>query len=282
MKEVKVYYTKVKNMGDLLNELIIEKVFNYKVIKADGRFDIDTTGIGSGLNGLFPNKSKLEPFPKRALVLAYDKFTKPMQIWSTGFISYPTEEEIGIRKNVKISCVRGELTRKRLEKITGQSLEGLPTGDGGLLTSELLDKTVSKKYNLGIIPHYKEVKEARFQQLADNYKNSTLIDLSIDPMEVIKLIASCEYILSSSLHGLIVADSFGIPNKRLIYTDNLLGDGYKFDDYYSAFGLTSHKKFDLNTQKYPEINEISDDYVINYSDVEQKKEDLRKSFTKYL
>lgn len=282
MKKLKVHYTKVDNMGDLLNELIIENLFGYKVIQAEGRFDIDTTGIGSGLNGLFPNKSHAEALPKRMIYSVYDRLAQPMQIWSTGFISYPTEVEIPLRNNINISCVRGELTKKRLADITKKNLDNVHTADGGLLASELLKGKVVKKYSIGIIPHYKEVNEGFFKQLAEKYKNSLLINLADDPLKVIEQMASCECIISTSLHGLIVADSFGIPNKRLVYTDNLKGDGYKFNDYYSAFGLTEHKITDLNKMKAPSIESVFDDYQITTQAVDQKKEGLVNSFSLYL
>ena len=55
-------------------------------------------------------------------------------------------------------------------------------------------------------------------------------------------INSCKLVLSSSLHGLIVADSFGVPNMHLVLSDNLLspnhlrGGEYKFRDYFSGIG----------------------------------------------
>lgn len=282
MKKLRVYYTKVENMGDLLNELIIEDLFGYEVVKSEGRFDIDTTGIGSGLNGLFPKKSQAEILPKRMLYSVYDKLTSPMQIWSTGFISYPTEVEIPLRQNINIACVRGELTKKRLAEITNRNLDNVHTADGGLLASELLKQKVPKKYAVGIIPHYKEINESYFKQLAGGYKNSLLINLADEPLKVIEQIASCECILSTSLHGLIVADSFGIPNTRLIFTDNLKGDGYKFNDYYSAFGIKEHKIIDLNKTHAPSIEEVINDYPITTKAVDQKKEGLVKSFSLYL
>lgn len=277
MKEIKVSYAKINNMGDLLNELIIERVFGYKVIHTNS-IECQTTGIGSNLNSIFPEKS--QPFIKLFAKKIYGKFTPPVQIWSTGFISYPKGEHLFVRKEYNVAAVRGELTRKRLENILKTKLD-IPTGDGGLLASYLIEKPIQKKYLIGIIPHYKEKNEPRFQQLLDSYKNSVFIDLTDDPLSVVKTIAECEYILSSSLHGLVVADSFGIPNMRLKYTNKLLGDGYKFDDYYSAFNVENNY-FDLNKAGYPSINKIIDEYKIRSSDVEKKKKELIESFYKYI
>ncbi|MCO7124183.1 polysaccharide pyruvyl transferase family protein [Sporolactobacillus shoreicorticis] len=280
MKELKVFYAKIDNMGDLLNELIIEKVFGYKV-KCSNRYTCETTGIGSGLNMFFPEKAEMAYFPKNLLQRTYAKLNSPLQVWSTGFIKYPKKEDnICMRRENNIASVRGELTKKRLEKILNKNLK-IPTGDGGLLASCLLEGKIEKKYNIGIIPHFRERNELRFKQLQLKYENSTLIDLTEDPMDVVKKISECEHILSSSLHGLIVADSFNIPNKRIVYSDKPLGDGYKYDDYYSAFNI-SVEPYNINNDKYPSINNIIDDYKVNKKDVDLKKEDLITSFTKFL
>lgn len=279
-KEVKVRYSKIGNMGDLLNELIVEDVLGYKIILSD-KWECETTAIGSYLRFFFPEKSHVKQIPKHILQKVYGKFYSPLQVWSTGFITYSDKEHISIRKEVNVSSVRGELTRKRLEKILNKELN-VPTGDGGLLASYLIKKPIEKKYSIGIIPHFREKDEKKFLELKDSYPNSILIDLTEDPLSVVEKISQCEVILSSALHGLIVSDSFGIPNKMLKYTDNLLGDGYKFDDYYSAFNLTTNP-LDLNNNPgQPTINEIIDDYKISNKVVEIKKKELITSFSKYL
>lgn len=279
MKEVKVYYAKIGNMGDLLNELIVENVLGYKITLSD-RYTCQTSGIGSSLNKFFPKKSELPFYPKYVVQKMYGYIQPPVQIWSTGFIDYSDEDHVCIRRENNIAAVRGELSRKRLEKILNTELN-VPTGDGGLLASLLINETIQKKYSVGIIPHFKEKNEARFKQLAESYKNSIIIDLTDDPLEVVKTISECEVVLSSSLHGLIVADSFGIPNKRLVYTDRLLGDGFKFDDYYPAFDITT-VPFDLKSEGFPSINNIIDDYKVPFDLVEKKKKELYSSFSKYI
>jgi hypothetical protein len=57
------------------------------------------------------------------------------------------------------------------------------------------------------------------------------------PADVVGAIAGCDFVLSSSLHGLVVADSFGIPNAWLRVSDRQRGEGFKYRDYYAAFGL---------------------------------------------
>jgi pyruvyltransferase len=64
--------------------------------------------------------------------------------------------------------------------------------------------------------------------------------------EVIDLVLQSERIVSSSLHGLIVADAYGIPSRWIKISDRILGDGTKYMDYYSSIGYDiGTKVFDL-------------------------------------
>ena len=81
------------------------------------------------------------------------------------------------------------------------------------------------------------------------------IDIKAPVIEFLNQVASCDFIFSSSLHGLIAADSLGIPNKWVKFSDLVLGNGYKFKDYYSVFGLEDEKPlcdFTIIDKKYVE------------------------------
>jgi len=56
------------------------------------------------------------------------------------------------------------------------------------------------------------------------------ISPSWDPLEVVRQIGSCKRIVTSSLHGMIVADAFGIP-RRVEICNKLDGGTFKFRDY---------------------------------------------------
>ena len=113
--------------------------------------------------------------------------------------------------------------------------------------------------------------------VARKYDGSILINVNDEPLEVIKQLAQCRTVISSSLHGLIVADSFGIPNMHVLFSDRPLGDGYKFDDYYSAYGV-EHVQRDLRCEMAPEINEIQDFWSITPEAAAEKKRLMLESF----
>lgn len=283
MSKLKMKFSYVENnMGDMLNILIPRDVFGVEIIHEGNPYTAESTGIGSYLNTFFMPETEYNRFSfiKKSGMSIFDKITNETRIWSTGFISYPTEKELSIRNKDKLtfSSVRGELSKKRIEKILDIKLD-ISTGDGGILVSEVI-KPSKKKYELGIIPHFKEYGDEIYGEYAQKNNSTTIINLQEDPYKVLKDISECEYILSSSLHGLIVADSFGIPNSRIVTSDKLMGDGFKFDDYYSSFGVKSNKFIVKEVDSFPSINDIIDNYSITESDLSNKKKEVYEAFFK--
>jgi 2-polyprenyl-3-methyl-5-hydroxy-6-metoxy-1,4-benzoquinol methylase len=125
--------------------------------------------------------------------------------------------------------LRGDATLERCE-LGGQPFT---LGDPGLLAYLFVKKPIVKKHDVGIIPHYAEqdfeaIREAR----ARGY---FIIDITAGIQEVIDAVASCRSIVSSSLHGLVLADSLDIPNRWIRFSNCIGGGNFKFLDYYSVF-----------------------------------------------
>lgn len=273
MKKVKVYYAKVANMGDILNKDVIEKCFGCKVVRRNYLFG-KVSGIGSGLG----NFTLEGPTWKRFLKRASNVISPDVNIWGTGFVCYKEKDEALYKSKIKFCAVRGELSKKRIEKLTGKDLSNLPLGDAGILASSLLEgEKIEKKYDVGIIAHYKEKDEPIFKELYNKFNNSTIIDVQDTPYNVTKKIAECKTIISSSLHGLIIADSLRVPNVHIVVTNNLLGDGFKFDDYYSAYGL-KHEFKDMNKDTINSLEEIIENYKLTDKMVKEKKILMLKAF----
>ena len=270
-KSLKVYYANVPNMGDLLNVMIIEQLFGYQV-KRHTFLTGELSAIGSGLGQFTLRDNRLLACAERIA----GWFFPTVNIWGTGFVCYKEKDTPFYRKDMRFAAVRGELSKARVEKILGQKLD-IPTGDAGILSSYLLDGPVEKKYSTGIIAHYKEQTEAAFQRMMEFYPDTVFIDVRQHPSAVIRQIAECECIVSSSLHGLIIADSLGIPNIHVKVTDNLLGDGFKFDDYYSAYHLP-HTMVDVSKDELPSTDWIKEHYQITKEMVDAKKQDMINAF----
>lgn len=152
------------------------------------------------------------------------------QIWGTGFMRPSTTSQPN--SPVLARAVRGALSLRRIENESGT--HPVAQGDPGILADILLDKPVAKSHMLGIIPHYVDEGNPKFVLLAKR-SGVKVIDVRTPPEDIVKDISSCEAVLSSSLHGLIVADALGVPNLHYPVSDKLSGGSFKFRDYYSAF-----------------------------------------------
>lgn len=108
-------------------------------------------------------------------------------------------------------------------------------GDPGMLASELVEN-VDKQYHLGIVPHWSDT-ELENRHEFRNF-DPHIIRPDGDPLDVIREIGRCRKIVSSSLHGVIVADSFGIPRRTEIASRFASEGGtFKFRDYNASINV---------------------------------------------
>lgn len=95
-------------------------------------------------------------------------------------------------------------------------------------------KQETKRYRLGIIPHVVDLQHPVVKEIRENYSDEILIiDLAHYKKwtDVIDQICSCERILSSSLHGLIVSDAYQVPSCWIELTGKISGGYFKYLDY---------------------------------------------------
>lgn len=123
-------------------------------------------------------------------------------------------------KDARVLALRGQLS----ERLYGHRVPAL--GDPGLLAPDLLPP-VPQVHDLGIVAHYKDESLDGVEGFRINVRN--------DPLVVIRQIASCRRILSSSLHGIVIADAYGIERQWHWY-DEVQGGGFKFADYATVVG----------------------------------------------
>lgn len=274
-KSIKLYYAKLANMGDLLNDLVIRRCFGCEVERCSF-LDGQMSAIGSHLAMYTYHGTIL----MKVQQLINGIRSPRVFVWGTGFINYDDCKGRFFKREMEFCAVRGELTRQNLERMTGKRLD-IPTGDAGILADMLLDEVPEKLYDLGVIPHICDLKDLAVEALAQKYENAVIINVKDDPIAVVRQIAQCRHVLSSSLHGLIVADSFHVPNMHIVFDERLKGDGYKFDDYYSAYHV-AHVQRDLRVEEAPSLQEIRESYAITPAQVEEKKRLMLECFPRQL
>ncbi len=230
---LKLYYYRHRdgkpNFGDQLSPIIIERVLGRRTVWAK-QADCDMAAIGSILGGI------LQRSWKRWARLRFS----PVHIWGSGFIRAPETRELVARGALKIHAVRGHATR------TGLAMpESLALGDPGLLAGHLVDTPVRKRYSWAIVPHTVDRDMAVIRGLKACTPHAVVADLSGDPDACLQAIAGAECVISTSLHGLIVADALGIPSIWAKMSGRVSGDRYKFEDYYSALGMAAPDRFKI-------------------------------------
>ncbi|MEP2758491.1 MAG: polysaccharide pyruvyl transferase family protein [Hyphomicrobiales bacterium] len=171
------------------------------------------------------------PHPALAQIMFIGSILDPLNnnfkgiIFGAGFLRPDRIKDI---RSAKVIAVRGKLTKKNL----GIDYEVL-FGDPGLLLPFFIAERPPKRFSLGIVPHYQEKTDKRIHAWALRFgEDACVIDVFSSPTDVFKKICQCEMIISSSLHGIVVADSLGIPNVWMKLSER---DEFKYHDYYSAF-----------------------------------------------
>lgn len=155
-------------------------------------------------------------------------------VWGTGKIAEDSSTPL---LQATFLAVRGELTRDALELPTPTAM-----GDPGLLASRWIPQR-RRRHTAGIVPHYTQFDDPWVRELQTALgAGSTVIDVRKSPTKVIQEIAACDVILSTSLHGVVIADSYGIPVLWDLPRDSLKGGDFKFRDYESVASPGSSRR----------------------------------------
>jgi len=275
-KKIKLFYytgdhdAGEHNFGDELSRFIIEKL--YGPVELSSPSWCNAVSVGS-LMHCFLTKKK---WWLRVLYLI-----RPCVIvWGTGFIEQPDLNDKKLLRRLDVRACRGFLTLEALKKMRDVKIsKSVVLADPGLLAGRFTPCAGSdKKYSLGIVPHYVDKNDPFLRNIT--VKNSVLIDVQQPPEAFMKELSECELVISSSLHGLIAADSLGVPNIRMVISDKISGGSFKFEDYYSAFKLDSHETIDLTRRTFSDedLPVITGNYKIKPEQVSQLQDALLAAF----
>lgn len=213
-----------ENYGDVLGKYLVEKISGRKVVFA------------------WPKKFSFYDwfapiYVTIGSILA--NVNHKCVVWGSGIIN----QEIAI-KNAKFLAVRGPQTRNFLMNL-GYKVPEI-YGDPALLLPRYFNPTVEKKYKYGFVPHYNDYQLVHnwFEGRTDVY----LIDMMTEDVEAKTIeFLQCERIISSSLHGVIIAHAYRIPAVWQKFSNQVFGDDIKYKDYFESVALGYYQPKIKNT-----------------------------------
>lgn len=199
---------KLNNFGDLLGPMIVNEIA--------GREGLDNS-----------------PTTRNARLISVGSVLHFAQdgdvVWGTGVNGKFSQQPLTARR-LDVRAVRGPLTHAYLE--SNHIVSPPVYGDPGLLASVLW-------------PHLKSEKDSQDVTVVMNFNDAAIADAPypvLNPRkpvwQCLRTIASSSLVVGSSLHAIIVAESYGVP-ARLIRSQH--EPAFKYTDYYAGTGRASYK-----------------------------------------
>lgn len=225
------YWDGTPNFGDLIGPYLISKITGKPVLNIINLQYSGIMSVGSILNMI--NR-------------------KGMVIWGSGLMQELTNERImNLKKcNPKILSLRGRNTAKQLLEAGISVPDQSFYGDPALILPSFYSPSISFPKDIGVCPHFTH--KSYFLNYTTDKDNINIIDVQNDVETVIDSICSSTVCISTSLHGLIIAQAYGIPWIWLeIIDDNLDGKDFKFKDFFSTLdeAQVSHMRVNLEDIK---------------------------------
>lgn len=231
--QVNLEYSRTKNLGDTLSPLIVNRMLEKKNLSPEQKVSRTKhlTAVGS--------------------VVGRGRFD--VTVWGTGILKPRTQEVLLNQKRYRkydIRAVRGPKTREMFLKAGYECPEVF--GDPAILMPMIYPAESAaaggKKYPVSLILHHRteiiregcsDEENFRFlvpKELTDN-GTVHIIDPNTDDYQVfIDEIVQSERIISASLHGIILAEVYGVPATFLNF--GVQDQEIKFHDWYESTGRT--------------------------------------------
>jgi pyruvyltransferase len=252
------------NFGDELSPRIIQSVTSLKTFKTIDR-DVSALkgNVISGLGSILHDVMRLV------------ESADTVHIWGSGAHEYlchiqPAKD----LPKVHVHAVRGPLTAACLDKVLAKAnmtIEGSSYiyGDPGLLAPFIYPSCQKARIptcQVCILPHKSDEALAKsdleFQRLELLGCAKTTAE---SPETIVAWIVGCSKVVSSSLHGIIVAEAFDIPSVWMQLSGSQKSENsFKYLDYYLATGRHNATPVtELQSAiKSPSIDPIADDYNV--------------------
>ena len=245
---IRLYYWDYPNFGDQLSRYLIEKITGKPVVYSPPPFDnITLLAVGS----------LIDPSVLR----------KNVVIWGTGTLQttildrpslklFPVNRLIRQIKDLvqtaqpRICAVRGPRTRDILQN-RGLYCPNVFGDPAILLPKYYMPRKKLTRNPIGLILHHTQHLTREQLAFCANIGIRTISIFRKKNNEIenfIEEVCACERVFSSSLHGLIVAQTYGIPAQWIRLKNNSIhaDDWHKFEDYFLGACQEPQKALDID------------------------------------
>ncbi|MBF6671408.1 polysaccharide pyruvyl transferase family protein [Glutamicibacter sp. FBE19] len=246
------------NFGDSVGPLLVSEILGVKPMNARQRVRAGNTLYSVG-----------------SITTSIDRDN--VTVWGSGLLAPLSDRQImnlRRRENVNVLAVRGRYTQLELEAKLGWSVPSV-FGDPALLLPKYFPvarRDSAEPKSVSVVLHWEHAK-----YLDTEDENINFINVGDDARLVVEQIASSSVCISSSLHGIIVAQAYGIPWIWLQVSDHKLhSSNFKFDDFFSTLNRRqvckkSVLQKDLNEVSWHELAESATlpDLIIDLGPLEE-------------
>lgn len=203
---MKLYYHKCQhpNFGDEINLWFWERIFNCKF---DGDANEMFVGIGTLINEKLPVNNKVH-------------------IVGSG-LGY-NDKPLTIDKSWNIHCVRGPLTAKYLGIDEKKAIV-----DPAVLLPIIHPLNEEKKIKLAFMPHI-GIDSDNYRALIESF-GITYLSPTEDTFSLLKKISQTERLITSAMHGAIIADAYRVPWAATVTSPEILN--FKWQDWCASLSM---------------------------------------------
>lgn len=211
IEPLKLYYWPAPNFGDALSRDVVAHVSGRDVVQ------------------VAPKQAQL--FALGSLMHVISKFwtdrsrpANPPVLWGTGVLNPFWRRDF--LENVQVTLFRGPISAALMK------LKHKQFGDPGLLSPDVFGP-VARTDKVLVIPHHSQADDPEIAAMVASDPALTMIDPRQEAEPVCRAIAGASHVISASLHGLIVADAYGVPNT---WMDPGVQGFLKYHDYAASIG----------------------------------------------
>lgn len=252
-KSLNIYTISVKNnnFGDAVNKKFWKKMYQDNFTNDRRKLHYITTG------------SIMCKVNNKSIILGTGFISKYGDIGGNNFSSKSNIKHV---EPHKVIAVRGPLTRKKLLDFKIDCPKNY--GDPLILMPCIYKKYVNIEDNIiGIITHYIDKNNKNYKLLKNNLEKNNYrvkyIDICVgDNYEkLIDEINKCKYIISSSLHGVIMGIVYKKKTIYIEFSNKVIGNSFKFQDFFQSININYKNKNIYNVDIMNNIIDVDYNYL---------------------